>query len=196
MLGKKDVANVKINSMLGKDSDFQGDFTAQGSARVDGSVNGNVKVSGTLIVGSTGRIRGNVEAQAAVIGGEVLGSVIAPEKTELTATGKVLGDVTTGVIIIDEHAVFQGRCDMNQEVPGRKKGMAFAPKSPKTGRKSAKAAIEEALKEVEEEARRESMEQEAGQSQKTEAAEGDNVIAKESDSDKAQKSAGADKQEQ
>lgn len=161
MLGKKDVTNVKINSMLGKGSDFQGDFTAEGSARVDGNVNGNVRVTGTLIVGSGGKISGSVEAQAAVIGGEVLGGITAPEKTELTATAKVLGDVSTKVIVIDEHAVFQGRCDMNLDVPEKKKGLLIAPKSAKTGKKSAKAAIAEALKEAEEEAKRDEMEQQA-----------------------------------
>ena len=59
--------------------------------------------------------------------------------------------------MIDEHAIFQGKIDMNQAVPD-KKGKAKAAKATRVGRKSAKAAIAEALKEVEEEEKRENQE--------------------------------------
>lgn len=113
MFGKNESTNVKFTTMLGPGSDLQGDFYAEGSARVDGNVNGNVKVTGMLILGPDGRISGNIEAEAVVLGGEVLGNVLAPERAELTATARVSGDVTTRIIVIDEHAVFQGRCSMN-----------------------------------------------------------------------------------
>ena len=85
------------------------------------------------------------------------GNITAPEKAELTASAKVLGDIATKVIVIDEHAVFQGKIDMNQTVPDRK-GKARTAKAVRAGRKSAKAAIAEALKEVEEEEKRENQE--------------------------------------
>lgn len=158
MLSKKE-KQVKISTLIGKDCELSGDFSTQGSARIDGRVSGNVTVTGTLIVGAAGSITGNVSARAVVIGGEVLGDVSAPEKTELTATARILGDITTKVIVIDENAVFQGKCDMNQTVPD-KKAKAKNTKAVRAGKKSAKAAIAEALKEVEEEANRESSSQE------------------------------------
>ena len=145
---------VKINTLIGKGSDLTGDFNVQGSARIDGKVNGNVTVTGTLIIGATGSINGDVSAKSIVVGGEVIGDIAAPEKTELTATARVLGDITTKVIVIDENAVFQGKCDMNQTAP-EKKSKVKAVKAARAGRKSAKAAIAEALKEVEEEANKE-----------------------------------------
>ncbi|MCH5343001.1 MAG: polymer-forming cytoskeletal protein [Acetatifactor sp.] len=150
MLGKKN-AEVKISTLLGQGAEINGDFNATGSARLDGKVNGNVSVSGTLILGAGGVVNGDVTADTVVIGGEIVGNVNAPTKTELTGTARVLGDITTSVIVIDEHAVFQGRCDMNQEVPDRK-ARSNAAKAIRAGRKTAKAAIAEALKEVEEEA--------------------------------------------
>lgn len=152
-MGNKE-KQVQISTLIGKGSELAGDFSVEGSARIDGKVNGNVTVTGVLIVGSTGSVSGNVAAKAVVIGGEVLGDVNAPEKTELTATAKVLGDITTAVIVIDEKAIFQGKCDMNQVTPD-KKAKSRAAKAARAGRKSAKAAIAEALKEVEEEAKRE-----------------------------------------
>lgn len=148
MLSKKN-AEVKITTLLGKGAELTGDFNVQGSARIDGTINGDVTIKGTLIMGAGGVINGNVSAEAIIIGGEVQGSILAPEKAELTATARVIGDISTKIIVIDENAIFQGRCDMNQEVVDRK-SRANHSKAIRNGRKSAKAAIEEALKEVEE----------------------------------------------
>lgn len=144
MLSKKD-KEIRIGTLLGRGTQLEGDFSAEGSARIDGTIKGNVTVSGSLIIGATGNIEGNVSSKAIVVGGEVLGNIDAPEKAELTATAKVLGDITTNVIVIDEHAVFQGKCDMNQVVPDRR----ARNKAVRAGKKSAKAAIVEALREVE-----------------------------------------------
>lgn len=151
---------VKISTLIGKGSELTGDFSVKGSARIDGKITGNVNVTGTLLVGATGSVNGNVSANAIVVGGEVQGDIVASEKTELTATARVLGDITTKVIVIDENAVFQGRCDMNQNAPEKKAKPKVAPKAARVGKKSAKAAIAEALKEVEEEASREAVMQE------------------------------------
>lgn len=142
-------SETKIATIIGKDSVVEGDFRAAGSVRIDGVIEGNVTVSGNLVVGATGRINGNVEAASAMIGGEINGNVAVTEKTELTSSARVIGDIKTLLIVIDEKAVFQGKCDMNQEEgkarkrPTKVRGM---------GRKSAKDALREALKEAEAEA--------------------------------------------
>lgn len=164
MFGKKENANIRINTMLGAGSEFAGGFTAEGSARVDGIVNGDVKITGTLILGSGGKINGSVNAEAAIIGGEVLGNVVAPRKADLTATARVLGDVTTKVIIIDENAVFQGNCFMYQEVK-EKEEKPEIPKgvkpSDRPNKRTAKEALQDALREVKEETLRENEEESA-----------------------------------
>ena len=112
MFGRKGQMNVRINTILGADSIFHGNLECEGAVRIDGRVEGNVKATGLLTVGAGGYVGGSVDAQAAVIGGEVCGNVIAPDRTEVTAQGKVWGDISTRVIVIDENATFQGRCDM------------------------------------------------------------------------------------
>lgn len=150
---------VVITTIIGKGAECDGDFSSEGSVRIDGCVNGNVTVTKTLIIGATGCVNGNVSAAVAVIGGEVIGNVNAPEKAELTTTAKVIGDITTGTIIIDEKAVFQGRCDMNQEASSRRPRLNG--RTLRAGKKLSKAAIAEALKEVEAESREEAAAEEA-----------------------------------
>lgn len=145
--------DARINTIIGKGSECNGDFTAEGSVRIDGVINGDVTVSGTLIVGTTGAINGDVNATAAVVGGEIYGNVTITEKTELTSTARVIGNITTLLIVIDEKAIFQGNCNMNQDVNGKRPRPSS--KAVRAGKKSAKEALAEALKEVEEANRKE-----------------------------------------
>ena len=145
---------IQITTIIGSGAECNGDFSAKSSVRIDGVINGSVTVTGALTVGATGRIMGDVKAQSVIVGGEINGNVDAPERVELTATARVIGDVRTSIIVIDEKAIFQGKCDMNQAAPDKKAKSRVA-KATRVGKKSAKAAIAEALKEVEEAASRE-----------------------------------------
>lgn len=146
---KNNETKVKISTLIGEGAELSGDFSARGSVRIDGTVDGNVDVTGMLILGAMGKINGDVTADSALIGGEVLGNLVVKDKTELAESAKVIGDIATAVIVIDEHAIFQGGCNMNQEVPERKMRGRNA-KAVKEGRKTAKTALEEALREVQE----------------------------------------------
>ncbi len=151
-MNMKNSTNAKISTILGRDCVLNGDFSAEGSARIDGTVNGNVMVKGLLILGVEGKINGNIQVATALIGGEVNGDIDAPGKLEASAGAKIFGDIKTQILVIDEHAIFQGKCDMYQDVQTSKKGNSKpSAKASRVSRKSAKAAIAEALKEVEEE---------------------------------------------
>ena len=144
MLNKKE---TQITTIIGMGAECNGDFSAEGSIRVDGTIIGNVTVSDGVIVGASGYIKGDINSKTVMIGGEVYGNLNVPEKVELTSTARVIGDITTNSLVIDENAIFQGRCNMNQEGEKRSKPNNKAVKAMK---KSAKSAIAEALKEVEE----------------------------------------------
>lgn len=142
---KKNDGEVRINTLIGEGTELAGDFTVKGSARIDGKVEGNVMVEGTLILGATGEINGDVTAESLLIGGQVVGDIQAAKKTELTKSARVIGDITTTLIVIDEQAIFQGGCNMNQAVPDRR-AKAESAKAIKEGRKTARAAMDEALR--------------------------------------------------
>ncbi|WP_026652913.1 bactofilin family protein [Butyrivibrio proteoclasticus] len=115
---KKEDADVttaleQVGTIIGPGAMLEGPLTTKDSTRIDGTVKGNVTISGALIVGQGGKIEGTVSAVNAYIAGEVVGNVVSPQgKIEISDTGKVIGDITCKGIIIDENAVFQGRCEM------------------------------------------------------------------------------------
>lgn len=144
---KKNV--TKIGTIIGRGNVIGGDFSAPNSVRLDGVIEGNVTVGGVLVVGSKGKIVGNVSAAEAIIGGEVYGDIVAPDKIEITETARVIGNIQTKVIVVDEKAVFQGSIDMYQEdVPAPKRRPS---KESKAVRKTAKDALKAALREVDDE---------------------------------------------
>ncbi len=117
MFGRKDSAaglgHEQVGTILGKGSVVDGPLTTEQTTRIDGTVNGDFKTTGSLIVGQEGKITGAVICVNAYIAGEVTGNITAPEgKVEISDTGKVIGDVACKGIVIDENAVFQGQCDM------------------------------------------------------------------------------------
>ncbi len=104
----------QVGTIIGPGAVIDGPLTTKDSTRIDGTVKGNVTISGALIVGQEGKIYGTVSALNAYVAGEVNGNITAPQgKIEISDTGKVIGDVTCKGIIIDENAVFQGQCDMS-----------------------------------------------------------------------------------
>ena len=103
----------QVGTIIGPGAVIDGPLTTKDSTRIDGTVKGNVTISGALIVGNEGKVQGNVSAMNVYIAGEIAGNVSVPQgKIEISDTGKVIGDVTCKGIIIDENAVFQGKCEM------------------------------------------------------------------------------------
>lgn len=118
MFGKKidnavDAALEQVGTIIGPGAMIEGPLTTKDSTRIDGTVKGNVTISGALIVGQEGKVIGTISCMNAYVAGNVEGNIAAPQgKVEISDTGKVIGDITCKGIIIDENAVFQGRCDM------------------------------------------------------------------------------------
>ncbi len=137
---------TQITTIIGIGAECNGDFKSDSSIRIDGVVNGDVIVANTVVVGASGVINGDINAQMVIIGGEVYGNLNVPEKVELTSTARVIGDITTSGLVIDEKAIFQGRCDMNQEA-GKK--LKQNNKALKADRKASSAVVAEALKQTE-----------------------------------------------
>lgn len=118
--------NAQITTIIGKGCELKGGFTGVGGIRIDGVVRGDIVMTGDLVLGPEGKIFGDVLVSSAMIGGQVRGDLTAKDKVELVASARVYGDITTGRIVIDENAVFQGRCSTGpleaQESPAEAAG--------------------------------------------------------------------------
>ena len=109
-----DPALEQVGTIIGPGAVLDGPLTTKDSTRIDGTIKGNVTVSGVLVVGQEGKITGTVSCLNVYVAGEITGNITAPQgKVEISDTGKVIGDISCKSIVIDENAVFQGKCDMS-----------------------------------------------------------------------------------
>lgn len=99
-------------NLIGVGTQIIGDIISSGDVRIDGSLNGNIKLNGRLVVGPNGKIEGNVMCQNADISGEVKGTVEVVEMLALKSTARILGDMITGKLGIEPGAIFTGSCNM------------------------------------------------------------------------------------
>lgn len=111
--GTFDAADME--TLVGPEAYFQGAMTVRGSIRVEGRVEGDILEAQTVVIGPSGRVRGNVCAEIVVIGGQVTGDVVAASGLEIKTTGRVSGNLRTPKLLIEEGAAFDGSCSMSAE---------------------------------------------------------------------------------
>ena len=99
-------------TLLGKGTDFKGVVTFDGTVRIDGRVEGEIYISGTLIVGEHAVIEGIVSVGVLMNSGKINGTVTALEKIQILKPGVLVGDIRTPIIAIEEGSRFHGMCDM------------------------------------------------------------------------------------
>ena len=109
----RDIKEGRLSGFVGNGTVLTGETNFQSMLRVDGHLTGRVtSTDGTLVVGSTGRVDANIMVAAAIIGGTVNGDIIASEKLELGRTARVVGNIQTPRLLIEDGAIFEGNCIM------------------------------------------------------------------------------------
>ncbi len=107
--GKKE---VEIKAFLGEGTEFEGKLIFTGAVRLDGKFKGEILGKGTLVVGQGGRIEADIQVDSLMIGGDVRGTVEVRERLEIDSTGRLTGNVKTGVFVVHEGGLFEGNCQM------------------------------------------------------------------------------------
>ncbi|HVE14713.1 MAG TPA: polymer-forming cytoskeletal protein [Elusimicrobiota bacterium] len=110
--GVRKAESSDVLTVVGPEAYFHGAVTVRGSLRVEGELEGTVSEAQTVIVGRNGSIKGDVCADFVVIGGAVHGDVVASAQIELKAGGRLVGNIRTPKLTIEEGAVFEGGCAM------------------------------------------------------------------------------------
>jgi cytoskeletal protein CcmA (bactofilin family) len=109
----RDIKEGRLSGFVGHGTVLTGETHFQMMLRVDGNLTGTVMSDGgTLIVGTNGQVDANVSVGVATINGVVNGDVIASEKIHLGRTARVMGNIATPRLVIEEGAVFEGGCSM------------------------------------------------------------------------------------
>ena len=104
-----DFASGEHYSVVSAECYFQGTLSVQGSLRVDGTLEGSVDNARHVIVGTDGKIIGDVSAQVVVCGGIIEGNICA-DMLEILAQASIKGDIRAKKMIVEEGGRINGQC--------------------------------------------------------------------------------------
>jgi cytoskeletal protein CcmA (bactofilin family) len=107
------------NAVLGKSVIVKGQIFSREDLTIDGEVEGTVELQEhRLTVGPNGRVTASIKAREIVVLGTVHGNVETTDKIEIRKEAKLVGDIKTARIVIEDGAYFKGNIDIvRAEVP-------------------------------------------------------------------------------
>ena len=109
----RDIKEGRLSGFVGYGTKLTGETNFQAMLRVDGHLTGTVTSdTGTLLVGSSGQVDADILVAAAIINGTVNGDIIATERLELGRTARVMGNIQTPRLTIEDGAILEGGCSM------------------------------------------------------------------------------------
>ena len=89
-----------------------GDVKGSHNLYLNGEFEGKIELTALLIVGKTGKFKGEARAESVIIEGEVEGKVSADEKVELRDGGRYKGEIMAPSVMISNNAFFDGNVKM------------------------------------------------------------------------------------
>ena len=106
----------RVTSVIGPGVVWKGLLSGKGGVRIEGALDGDINLQGTLVVGETGRVTcQQLRANVVIVAGAVRGDIVA-EKLEIRSTGRVWGDVVTAAFSTEEGAFLRGQVTMEEQV--------------------------------------------------------------------------------
>jgi cytoskeletal protein CcmA (bactofilin family) len=104
----------RTTSCLGPGLQIKGEITGNEDLNLDSKVEGLVSIGGfRLTVGPSAHVVADVVAREAVISGEVTGDISACDRIEIKKGASIVGDLSTGKIMIEEGAYFKGAVEID-----------------------------------------------------------------------------------
>ncbi len=105
----------ETETIIGSSVRVEGNFKSEGNISIDGIVQGSLKTNNDLKIGPSAKIKAEVEANNLFLAGEIKGNIKVKEKTQLKNTAKILGNLETKILSVEEGAIINGKCLMLPE---------------------------------------------------------------------------------
>jgi len=104
----QDSSDYSINTIIGPNTSLTGDIETGGFTRIDGSIRGDVRAKGRVVIGERARVKGNVTGTNITIGGVVCGNIVSDGPLVILSTAIVIGDIITRRIQADDGCFING----------------------------------------------------------------------------------------
>ena len=113
MFGRKQRRHSVVDTLVGSNTQVNGDLNFSGGCHIDGTVKGNVSAKpdghSALSISEDGTVEGGVNVPYVVLNGIVRGDVVATQRVELGPTARVIGNVYYNLIEMAIGAEINGK---------------------------------------------------------------------------------------
>ena len=101
------------NTVISNGIVIDGEISGEEPLTILGTVKGKISTSQNVTVEPGATVEADVETQSLSVGGRLTGNVVARERVEVRANGKMVGDIKAPRIVIADGAAFKGNVDMD-----------------------------------------------------------------------------------
>jgi cytoskeletal protein CcmA (bactofilin family) len=103
------------SALIGKSVVLKGQIYSREDLYIDGEVEGTLELQEhRLTVGPNGKVQAGIKAREVVVIGTVHGNVEAADKIDIRKDAKLVGDIRTSRIVIEDGAYFKGSIDISK----------------------------------------------------------------------------------
>ncbi len=106
------MTTTSSTTIIASGTELTGDIRSSHDLRVDGQVNGDIYCQSKLVIGTSGRVEGNIHVEVADIAGSVLGNIYSKEALYLRKSSIVLGDIVANMLQMEAGGQLNGQCRM------------------------------------------------------------------------------------
>ena len=107
----------QVSGFLDKGTNVTGELEFTGTLRIDGNFHGSISTGDVLIIGEHALVHADIKVGEIEIHGQVNGRIEAKRRVEITASGRLRGDVYTPVLSVSPGGVLDGRTQMSGDQP-------------------------------------------------------------------------------
>lgn len=102
-------------NLISEGTIIDGEINSNGDIRIDGMVTGTVRSKSKVVIGSTGKVKGEIYCESADVLGSIEGSIEVKGILYLKTSASISGEINTGKLVVESGAVFNGICRMGQD---------------------------------------------------------------------------------
>lgn len=99
-------------SVIGAESAWQGNFSSEGSIRIDGKVSGEIRAAGTVLISTGAEVKATVYGNFVIVAGSFDGKLYCTERLELQPSSRIKGAIHTKALSVGEGAFIDGEIHM------------------------------------------------------------------------------------
>ena len=100
-------------NILNSDVEIKGNLKFVGELTFEGKLDGEINSEGTLQLGDSAVINGNINVGTVIVRGKITGNVVAKDKIDIKTNAELFGDIRSSKLVIEEGVTFVGKTEVN-----------------------------------------------------------------------------------